>query len=138
LERYGTTTLAEALAPAIRLAEEGFPVSPIIAREWSAEAERLRKDEGARTTFLVDGRRGPHAGEWFRNPDLAATLRAVAERGPEYMYGGELGRRIVEHVRAMGGFLELDDLANHRVSWVKPISVPYHGYRLWELPPNGQ
>jgi len=138
LERYGTITLAEALEPAIRLAEEGFPVSPIIAREWSAEANRLREDEGARTTFLVDGQRGPRAGEWFRNPDYARTLRDIAERGPQHLYGGELGRRIVEHVRGKGGFLELRDLAEHRVSWVKPISVPYDGYRLWELPPNGQ
>jgi gamma-glutamyltranspeptidase/glutathione hydrolase len=138
LERYGTITLAEALAPAIRLAEEGFPVSPIIAREWSAEAKRLREDEGARATFLLDGQRGPRAGEWFRNPDFARTLREIAERGPQHLYGGALGRRIVEHLRGMGGFLDPEDFANHTVSWVKPISVPYDGYRLWELPPNGQ
>jgi gamma-glutamyltranspeptidase/glutathione hydrolase len=138
LDRYGTITLAEALAPAIRLAEEGFPVSPIIARDWAAEARRLRDDAGARATFLMDGERGPRAGEWFRNPDFAHSLRAIAQHGPQYLYGGELGRRIVEHLRGMGGFLELDDLARHEVSWVKPLSVPFRNHRLWELPPNGQ
>ncbi|MGH7504126.1 MAG: gamma-glutamyltransferase family protein, partial [Longimicrobiales bacterium] len=138
LERFGTISLAEALEPAIRLAEEGFPVSPIIARDWAAEAERLRDDTGARATFLVDGERGPRAGEWFQNPDYALTLREIASNGPGYLYGGPLGERIVEHVRSLGGFLELDDLASHEVSWVKPFSVPFHGVRLWELPPNGQ
>jgi len=138
LERYGTISLADALAPAIRIAEEGFPVTPIIASDWAAEAERLRDDVGARSTFLIDGERGPAAGEWFRNPDFAGTLRDIARNGPAHLYGGALGRQIVDHVQSLGGFLELDDLAGHEVSWVRPISVPFRGYRLWELPPNGQ
>lgn len=138
LERYGTITLAEALAPAIRLAEEGFPVSPVIARQWAAETELLLKDEGARATFLVDGARAPREGEWFRNPDLARSFRTIAKQGPAVLYGGELGRRIVDRVQALGGFLTLDDLKRHRVDWVEPISVPFRGYRLWELPPNNQ
>jgi gamma-glutamyltranspeptidase/glutathione hydrolase len=138
LERYGTMTLAEALAPAIRLAEAGFPVSPIIAEQWAVEVERLQRDEGARATFLLDGARAPRAGEWFRNPDLAATFRLIAERGPGALYGGDLGRRIVDQVTAMGGFLTLDDLARHQVMWVEPISVPFRGHTVWELPPNGQ
>jgi gamma-glutamyltranspeptidase / glutathione hydrolase len=138
LERYGTITLAEALAPAIALAENGFPVSPIIAHDWTNEANRLREDPGARATFLFDGTRPPSAGDWFTNPDFARTLRALAQHGPAHLYGGPLGQRIVEHVRSLGGFLELDDLASHQVSWVQPLSVPYRGHRLWELPPNGQ
>jgi gamma-glutamyltranspeptidase/glutathione hydrolase len=138
LERYGTITLAEALAPAIRLAENGFPVSPIIAQQWAVEVERLRKDEGARATYLVDGTRAPHAGEWFRNPDLAASYRLIADSGPGVLYGGSLGRRIVDRVQALGGFLTLDDLANQQPVWVEPMSVSFRGYHVWELPPNGQ
>ncbi len=138
LDRYGTIDLAEALEPAIQLAENGFPVTPIIADQWSMEAERLRQDEGARATYLVDGERAPYPGEWFRNPDFAATLRLIAEEGPSVLYGGELGRAIVDHVQRLGGFLTLDDLENHKPSWVDPIPVDVMGYRVWELPPNGQ
>jgi gamma-glutamyltranspeptidase / glutathione hydrolase len=138
LEAYGTLTLAEALAPAIELAEEGFPVSPIIARDWANQVEVLRNDEGARATYLVDGERAPVAGEWFRNPDYATTLRLIAVEGPEVFYGGTLGERVVEGLRALGGFLELEDLAAHESAWVEPISAPFRGYRLWQIPPPTQ
>jgi gamma-glutamyltranspeptidase / glutathione hydrolase len=141
LERYGTISLAQALAPAIRFAQDGFPVSPIIARQWAAETEKLERDPGASATYLVagaDGRRAPRAGEWFRNPDLAHTYELVAKEGPPALYGGELGRRIVDAIQAKGGFLTLDDLRNHHADWVQPISVPFRGVRVWELPPNGQ
>ncbi|HEY7027928.1 MAG TPA: gamma-glutamyltransferase [Gemmatimonadales bacterium] len=138
LERYGTITLAQALGPAIQLAEEGFPVSPIIAQQWADETERLKKDEGARATFLIDGVRAPKAGEWFKNPDLARSFRAIAEGGPDVLYGGELGQRIVNRVQALGGFITLDDLMGQQANWVEPISVPFKGYRVWELPPNNQ
>jgi gamma-glutamyltranspeptidase/glutathione hydrolase len=138
LERYGTLTLAQALEPAIRIADEGFPVTPIIARDWAAETDALKQDPGARATFLLDGERAPREGEWFRNPDFARTLRDIARNGAAHLYGGALGQKIVDHLRAHGGFLTLDDLARHRPAWVEPVSVPFKGYRLWELPPNGQ
>jgi gamma-glutamyltranspeptidase/glutathione hydrolase len=138
LKRYGTISLAQALKPAIRLAEEGFPVSPIIARQWADEADRLGRDAGARATFLIDGNRAPREGEWFRNPDLARSLRAIADHGPEELYGGGLGQRIVDRVKELGGFLTIDDLRRQRADWVDPISVPFRGYRVWELPPNNQ
>jgi gamma-glutamyltranspeptidase/glutathione hydrolase len=138
LERHGTLSLAEALQPAIMLAEEGFPVSPIIAGQWAMEVEKLARDDGARATYLVDGARAPRAGEWFRNPDFAATLRMIAERGTRTLYGGELGERIVERVQELGGFLTLADLKEHEPVWVEPISVDFKGYRVYELPPNGQ
>ena len=98
LQKYGTITLADALAPAIRIAEEGFPVTPIIAGQWAAEVNKLSRDAGARATYLLDGRRAPRAGEWFRNPDLAATFRLIAESGPGVFYGGvALDNRIVWH-----------------------------------------
>jgi len=138
LERYGTFTLAQALGPAIRLADDGFPVSPIIAGQWAEAVERLAQDEGARATYLIDGKRAPRTGEWFRNPDLAASFRLIAQGGPQVLYGGALGRRIVDRLRQLGGFLTLEDLANQKVEWVTPISTSFRGHTVWELPPNNQ
>lgn len=138
LHRFGTISLAQALQPAIGYAEEGFPVTPIIASEWAGEVSKLRRDPGARETFLIDESRAPHAGEWFRNPDLARSFRLIATQGADALYGGDLGRRIVGEVHELGGYLTLDDLRHHRAEWVAPISTTFHGYRIWELPPNGQ
>ena len=138
LEKFGTLTLAEALAPSIAIAEGGFPVTPIIGKGWADEEALLRKDEGARATFLVDGQRAPRVGEWFRNPDLARTFRDLSSGGAKHLYGGALGRRIAEFTQSKGGFLTPEDFASHTVEWVQPISVPFQGYRLWELPPNSQ
>jgi gamma-glutamyltranspeptidase/glutathione hydrolase len=137
-ERYGTRPLDALLAPAIRLAEEGFPVSPIIATQWRATEELLRLDVGARDTYLVDGVRAPRAGEWFRNPDLAASLRTVASDGPGALYGGSLGRTVVEALARGGGFVTTEDLARHRTRWVEPVDIDFRGYTVWELPPAGQ
>ena len=138
LEKYGTITLAEALAPAIKLAEDGFPVSPIIAEQWAAEVELLQRDEGAKATFLVEGTRTPAEGEWFRNPDLAATFRRIALDGASALYGGSLGQQIADRVRSLGGFLTLEDFARHTVEWVAPISATFRGHTVWELPPANQ
>jgi len=138
LERYGTFSLGEALEPAIRIAEAGFPVTPIIAEDWANQVEKLKQDEGARAVYLVDGDRAPEAGEWHRNPDLAASFRQVASKGIGAFYGGELGRRMVDGLRELGGYLTLDDLAAHRAEWVEPISVPFRGYRMYQLPPPNQ
>jgi gamma-glutamyltranspeptidase/glutathione hydrolase len=138
LRRFGTITLAQALAPAIGYAEGGFPVTPIIAADWATQVAKLKRDAGARATYLIDGTRAPRAGEWFQNPDLAHTLRLIAAQGPSVLYGGELGQRVAERVRALGGYLTPDDLRTHRPAWVEPIAVTFKGYRVWELPPNGQ
>jgi gamma-glutamyltranspeptidase/glutathione hydrolase len=138
LEEHGTISLAEALQPAISLAQDGFPVSPIIARQWAAETDLLRRDAGAAATYLIERTRAPATGEWFRNPDYAATLRLVAERGPEALYGGELGERLAEGVRELGGFLTPEDLRRHRPRWVEPFHADFRGHRVWQLPPNGQ
>ena len=138
LGQYGTITLAEALAPAIALANEGFPISDVTASEWAVFAGLLKSDPGARATFLMDGERAPAVGEWFVNPDYARTLRAIADDGPAVLYGGALGQRIATHVQGLGGYLTADDFTRHTAEWVEPISVPFMAYRLWELPPNGQ
>lgn len=138
LEEYGTLSLGQALQPAIDIARNGFPVSPIIAGQWRNQVDLLKEDPGAAATYLMDGERGPEAGEWFTNPDLAETFSLIAREGPEVFYGGELGKRIVDEVRAQGGFLTLDDLRNHQPRWVEPLSIPFKGYEVWELPPSGQ
>ncbi len=138
LDSLGTISLAEALAPAISIAEEGFPVTPVIAEDWADQVEKLQSDAGARAALLIDGARAPRAGEWFRNPDIARTFRRVGEHGPSVLYGGELGARIAEHVASLGGFLTREDFARHRADWVEPISARFRGHTVWELPPNGQ
>jgi gamma-glutamyltranspeptidase / glutathione hydrolase len=134
---HGHRTLAQALAPAIEYARDGFPVSPIIAAQWAGETAFLQQDSAAAATFLPGGH-APKASEWFRNPDYARTLEAIASQGIGTFYGGELGRRIVARLAALDGFLTLDDLKRNAPTWVTPISVPFRGYRVWELPPNNQ
>ena len=137
LRTYGKRSLADALAPAIRYARDGFPVSPIIAAQWAAQTDLLRRDSAATATFLPGGR-APAEGETFRNPDYARTLETIARDGIGTFYGGAIGRTLVARLHAMGGFLTLDDLAKNEPSWVTPISAPFKGYRVWELPPNNQ
>ncbi|MEZ4456504.1 MAG: gamma-glutamyltransferase [Gemmatimonadales bacterium] len=134
---HGRRTLAQALAPAIHYAGDGFPVSPIIAAQWADETEFLKRDPAAAATFLPGGR-APKAGEWFRNPDFARTLQSIADSGIGIFYGGSLGRRMVDRLRELDGFVTLDDLRKNAPTWVTPISVPFRGYRVWELPPNNQ
>jgi len=134
---YGRRTLAQALEPAIGYARDGFPLTPIIAGQWAGETAFLQQDSAAAATFLPGGR-APRAGEWFQNPDYARTLQEISDRGIGTFYGGPLGERIVARLEAMGGFITLDDLKRNAPTWVTPISVPFHGYRVWELPPNNQ
>jgi gamma-glutamyltranspeptidase/glutathione hydrolase len=143
LSKYGTISLAKAIQPAIRYADQGFPVTPVISEDWRDAAQVLERDEGARATFLLPDssgphRHAPHAGEWFRNPDYARTLRAIASGGPGVFYGGPLGAKLVARVHELGGFLTIDDLRRNAPTWVTPISVDFKGYRVWELPPNNQ
>jgi gamma-glutamyltranspeptidase/glutathione hydrolase len=134
---HGRRTLAQALEPAIGYARDGFPVSPIIAAQWGGETAFLQHDSAAAATFLPGGH-APKAGEWFRNPDYARTLQEISDQGIGTFYGGALGQRIVARLAALDGFITLDDLKHNAPTWVTPISVPFRGYRVWELPPNNQ
>jgi gamma-glutamyltranspeptidase/glutathione hydrolase len=136
LERYGLLPVSQVLAPAIRLAEEGFPVAPVTAHFWARSAERLRSAPNG-TELTIDGR-APAAGEVFRNPGLARTLRTIAERGKSAYYQGPIADAVAQVVQTAGGCLTVDDLAAHKSTWETPISVLYHGLRVWECPPNGQ
>ena len=130
----GRLGLAELLAPAREVAEEGFPVAAVSARMWRAAEATLRRDGAAAAAFLPRGR-APHEGELVRLPDLARTLGTLAEEGPRAFYEGEIAGRIVAAVRAVGGFLELEDMAAHRSTWVEPLTAAYRDLEVHELPP---
>jgi gamma-glutamyltranspeptidase/glutathione hydrolase len=137
IERHGRVSLAEVLGPAIRLAEQGFPVSPITADSWQRGVDRQLNQALGGRELTIDGR-APRAGELFRNPGLARTFQAVAVGGSDAFYQGEIGRAIAQVVQAAGGVLSESDLAEHHGEWVDPISGPYRGYKVWEAPPNSQ
>ncbi len=133
----GRLPLGDALAPAVRLAHDGFPVAPCASRWWrqAAQAQLRRHRHGGE---LMIGGRGPHAGEIMRIPTLADSLRTLADEGSRAFYEGRIAERIVAAVREEGGLLTMEDLAAHRSEWVEPIHVDYRGVRVWECPPNGQ
>ncbi|HEY8449171.1 MAG TPA: gamma-glutamyltransferase [Bacillota bacterium] len=137
LEAFGTMTLADVLEPAIHYAREGFPVSERIAAAWAEKAELLLRHEAAARAYLIDGR-PPRPGEVFRQPELAATLEAIAAGGRDEFYEGELARRIASYCREQGGLLTLDDLRQNRPEWQEPIATTYRGYQVYQCPPNGQ
>ena len=136
LEEYGTMTMAEVLEPAIYYAENGFPVSPIIAGAWRG-VER-NQEPSTRAALLIDGERAPRAGEVFRNPDLAHSFRLLAEHGRDAFYKGPIAEAIVAYSDQHDGFLTMKDFEDHTSTWVEPIYADYKNYRLYELPPNGQ
>jgi len=137
LTRHGRLALADVLAPAIELAEDGYPVAPMTARLWRGAASTQLSRGAAVKELLIDGR-APEPGEIFRNPTLARTFRAVAEGGADAFYRGEIAEAIAAVVQEYGGVLETGDLARHESTWVEPISTAYRGHRIWECPPNGQ
>jgi gamma-glutamyltranspeptidase / glutathione hydrolase len=137
-KRFGTKPWSELLAASIATAEEGFPVSEVIAGEWSGAAKRLREWPDSARTFLLDGTRAPKFGEVFRNPRLAATYRLLAEHGSEVFYRGQLAQAMVTFSEQNGGYFTLRDFAEHTADWIDPVSTNYRGYDVWELPPNGQ
>jgi len=150
LERYGTMPLADLLAPAIRAAEEGYPVTDWIAAFWARQEGKLRRDPDWASGDIANGPaqesghelllsgRAPRAGEVMRIPTLGKTLRAVAEGGRDAFYRGEFPRRLEEHVARYGGWLTGEDLAAHESTWETPLAVDYRGVTLHECPPNGQ
>jgi gamma-glutamyltranspeptidase/glutathione hydrolase len=137
LEKFGTMKLAELMAPAIELAENGFPVMENIAMDWALEVPSLAKTPAAASTFLVKGR-APKAGDIFVQKNLARTLRTLAEGGRDAFYRGDIARAIVEYCQKNGGFLSMEDFAAQKSEWVEPISTTYKGHTLYEMPPNGQ
>jgi gamma-glutamyltranspeptidase / glutathione hydrolase len=136
-ERFGKLGMDEILAPALRLAEEGFPAAPMTAHLWQRGAEKLLCN-AINGHELTIGGRGPQPGEIFRNPGMARTLRTLIEGGKDAYYQGPIARAIVDVIHRAGGCMTEADLAAHTSTWDSPISVPYRDIRVWECPPNGQ
>jgi gamma-glutamyltranspeptidase / glutathione hydrolase len=137
LSRFGTKKFSDVLAPAIYFAREGFPVPEWDAAYWSGAEALLKQDKNAAATYLPGGR-SPRVGEVFRNPDLAHSLEIVAEGGGDAYYKGEIAKSIVAYSTKLGGTMTLADFADYSSEWVEPISTTYHGWTVYELPPNGQ
>ena len=136
-DKFGKLDMKKVLAPAIRYAQEGFPLTDLIAFYWGLSVPRLSKWPGFSDTFAPNGH-APREGEIFKNPRLANTYEKLAERGRDEFYKGEIARKIDAYMKENGGFLSYEDLAKHSSTWVEPVSTNYRGYDVWELPPNGQ
>jgi len=136
-ERFGKLPMNEILAPTIEYAENGFPVSQLIAYYWNRSVPLLEKWPGFTEQFTLDGK-APKEGEIWRNQNLANTLKAIAVGGRDAFYKGDIASTIANYMKSNGGFISVEDLADHTGNWVDPVSTNYRGYDVWELPPNGQ
>ena len=137
-ERFGELPMDQILAPSIKYAREGFPVSPLIAFYWRIGLRIHGDRPGAfGETFSIDGE-GPQKGDIFQNPDLANTYQLLAQKGRSAFYEGEIAEQIDKFMRKNGGYLRKEDFEKHHSTWVDPVSVNYRGYEVYELPPNGQ
>ncbi|MFC1799057.1 gamma-glutamyltransferase [Thermodesulfobacteriota bacterium] len=137
VEKYGTMSLGEIFSDAIYYAENGFPVTEVIAGEWKNQEKLLGSHESSSKTYLINGK-APEPGQIFRNPDLARTYRKIVGQGIEAFYEGEICEDIVRYSERNNGLLKKKDFQDHRTTWVEPISLDYRGYTVFELPPNGQ
>lgn len=135
--KFGKLPIDTLLAPAIRLAEEGFAVSPMISEVWKETEEKLSKHADSVATFLPRGK-APEMGDVFRNPNLAKTYRQLARHGLPSFYTGSIADTIVQYSDSNDGYFSKEDFTSHRNEWVAPISTNYRGYDVWQIPPNGQ
>jgi gamma-glutamyltranspeptidase/glutathione hydrolase len=135
--RYGRLPMSELLQPAIEYAENGFPVSEVIADGW-ASGTKSRKEFAGFQEIYMPGGAAPKTGDIFKNPNLANTYRMIAEGGRDAFYKGDIAKTIDAYMAEQGGFIAYDDLAEHKSEWVTPLSTNYRGYDVYELPPNGQ
>ena len=136
-DRFGRRKLKEDLAAAIRTAQDGFPVPEWDAAYWATEVDLLRTDDAA-TSLYLPGDHAPKVGEVFRNPDLAASLGQIAERGRDAFYKGEISKKILDAMKRHNGTMTEKDLAEYSSEWVEPISTTYRDWTVYEMPPNGQ
>jgi gamma-glutamyltranspeptidase/glutathione hydrolase len=135
--RFGRLPWRDLFAPAIYYADHGFPVTELIQADWEKATFKLSSDDNARRIFLPNGS-APKIGEIFRNPELAHAYRLLAEQGPDAFYKGEIATAILTTSKRLGGTMTSEDLAQFEPEWVQPISTDYRGWRVSELPPNGQ
>jgi len=137
LQRFGTKTFADVLAPAIRYAELGFPVGEVVSVYWR-DSESILKEDSATAALYMPGGKVPASGQVFKNPELAWTYRQIALAGRDAFYKGAVSKRILATFAAHGGSMRAPDLAEYQAEWVTPLSTTYHGWTVYELPPNGQ
>ena len=135
--RLGTRPLSDLLGAAIRYADEGFPVSDVIAAHWATFAQKLAAEPSAAALYLSAGR-PPRAGDVFTNPDLAVSLRRIAERGPAGFYEGPTADAMLAVSLEKHGTLDAGDLVEFQPEWVRPMWTTYRGWQVYELPPNTQ
>jgi len=139
-KKFGKLKLSDDLAPAAKYADEGFPVTELIAFYWHFGPELYKDLPGAfLQTYTLDGKgRTPAKGDIFKNPALAKTLRLIGEKGRDGFYKGEIADKIDKFMQENGGFLRKADFEKHTSTWIDPVSTNYRGYDVFELPPNGQ
>ena len=137
-ERFGRMAWKELFAPAIFYAQNGFAVQELIGMDWKDSARaKLKNDPETRRVFLVQDE-APAMGEVFKNPDLAKALGLLAAEGPQAFYIGEIAKATLATERELGGTMTAEDLQDFSAEWVEPISTTYRGWKVYELPPNGQ
>lgn len=136
-KKFGKLPWYDLLQPAIKYAEDGFPVTELIAYYMALSAKSLSKFEGFSEVYMPNGKT-PSKGEIFKNPYLANTYRKIASGGRDAFYKGDIAKTIGDYMKKQGGFLSYEDLATHTSEWIEPVSSNYRGYDVWELPPNGQ
>src|SRR5881394_2782513 len=139
-KKFGKLKFADDLAPAIHYAEDGFPVTELIAYYWASGPRLYKGLPGAfLEMYTLDGKgRTPAKGDFFKNPALARTLRLIGEKGRDAFYKGEIADKIDKFMRENGGFLRKADFEKHTSPWGDPVSTNYRSYDVFELPPNGQ
>jgi len=135
--KFGTKDFKDLLSPSILYAEAGVPVPEVIAGHWKASERMLAKDPGLRSTFLIEGK-APNSGQVFKNPHLAKSYQAIAEKGRDGFYNGDIAKAIVKLSDAEGGLFAMADFTEYHAEWIDPVKTSYRGYDVWELPPPGQ
>ena len=136
-KKFGTKPMIEILMPTIEYAESGFPVTELVAYYMLSASKRFKNYPNFEDTYMINGKT-PVKGQIFKNPDLANTLKIIGKEGRNGFYKGIVAKTISKFLKDQGGFLDQEDLQNHKSEWVNPVSTNYRGYDVWELPPNGQ
>ena len=134
---HGTMGLNELLQPAIAYARDGYPVSSRVSADFALQADIIARDENLKRVFMPGGHT-PDVGERHAQPELAATMQLIADKGPDAFYTGEIAEDMVEYLQSLGGLHTMDDFATAKGNYVTPISTEFRGHTIWECPPNGQ
>jgi len=136
-KKFGKLPMSDILGATIEYANEGFPVTEVIAESWAKSQSKLAKSPDAFATYYPN-ENAPKAGDVFKNPNLGRVYKAIANDGPQVFYQGAIAKKIVAYSDKVGGLFTLKDFADHTSTWIEPVSTTYRGYQVWELPPPGQ